>query len=587
MHTLQQWWSQTPGGTKVLAAGVVGLVVALSLLLARQMAGPAMEPLFDQPLDAAHRGRIIAYLKSQGVPHETEGGRLRVPAEERPKVLAGLRVQQLLPGEHPGGFASLTTHKPAWYLSNEQNRQVYHLALQEELSRVVRGYRGVRSATVIVSQPQAVGFGATHRRPTASVSVEMASGALDPRTVDAIAALVSGSVAEMRPQDVAVIDATAGRQFKARGEEDAPAALSHELQQGLEQAYREKIVRALSYIEGAIVAVNVEVDLVRRQTDSQFVDPAGSIELRVSERTEQVGVPGEQQPLIWRPGVRDAAYERAERHFQPAVSRTHEIASHPGGAPARVSATVNVPRSFFPSAGSALEIDEQLARIRRQIEPLVLSRLPGQVVVDVYPDLRPVSKAAAPAEASTSTTGLAQSAGLDPWLVVLGLLALAMLALGLRTPAAPRVAADSARPAAELGEDELVSRLPDAVQPQAIEEIAGVEDGSADVIRQVDDYLAGRWAQSASPDLELLDELDETTVRAVIGEVDRGQLVLALWLSGEEFRRKVLRNLPSDEARRVRRDLETMNPAPLSQIEHAQRTIFELASRYQAIGMAA
>lgn len=630
MYGIKEWWSQSPGGTKLLVVGMIALTLAVSVLVARRLAAPGMEPLFDQPLDAPHRSRITTYLQGEGVPYDTQGGRIRVPPEDRPRVLAALRVHELLPRDStPGaGFAALTTHKPAWYLSNEQNRQVYNLALQDELSRVVAGYPGVKRATVIVSQPQAVGFAATHRRPSASVSVEMSAGAgaLDARTVDAIAALISGSVSEMRPQDVAVIDATAGRQFKARASHSASTGIGQELQHGLEQAYREKIIGALSYIEGVIVAVNVEVDVVRRQTDSQTVDPMRTFELRLSERTLESNADSEDRALIWR---RESP-RSVERQFQPAISQRHETAVDPGGLPTRVSATVNVPRSFL-AHGDADDIQEQLARIRRQIEPLVLSREPGQVVVDIYPDARRAAGAVAPAAATPSAAGLSETTWFDPWPIAVGLLAISLLVLGLRRPAAPSAqqAVESTGPAPWANHEHLLAcvrgeqpqtiavilsrlsdekaaevliELPEAVQAEVVQRMAEMEEAAPDVLREVDDYLAGRLAETSPPadfqseivhdsplDPDLLDSLDDTTVRAVLDELGREDLVLAMRVAGDRFRRTVLRCVPRDEARRIRQELEAMTSGGvrICDIEAAQRRVLELASRYQSTAMAA
>ena len=632
MLALNTWWQQTPAGTKLLIAGIVVLAIAVCALLVSENLGPDMEPLLAGRLSASERQNIVAYLQSQDVPYRIHGGVIEVPAEQRPQLLAAMRVRSLIPAEEStSGFAKLTTHKPAWYLSNEQNRQLYNLALQDELSRVVSSYPAVRRATVIISHPQGLGFAATHRRPSASVNVEMASGMLDPRTVEAIAGLVSGAVAEMEPQDVAVIDATAGRQYTARASGDlAMTGEAHELKQGIEQACREKIIQTLSYIEGVIVAVNAEVDVVRRKMASDLVDPEHTLELRTAEQIDTLQEStsrGEQSALT---------SQRVARQFAPALSRRQETAVDPGGLPTRISATVNVPRSFFvaayrratgpratePSDADLLPfIDTQLARIRRQVEPLVLSREPGQVVVDVYPDSAGAAPEAAPALLSAPAAAEQPFASLldVPWPVaaMIGLLAsvliVARAARPRRSPAPPAAAAggppvnraserliNSIRDEhpqtiavclSRLPQDmaaEVLASLPDELTAEVLDRMTRMTDVESDILRDVDDYLAIRTAEEAPTDPDQLEHLDDATVRAVVEEVGGETLVAALRVAGPVFRERVMRHMPDSEGQRLRRSLEEPIPVCVSDIEAAQRRVLEIAARYQSVeGLAA
>ena len=88
---------------------------------------------------------------------------------------------------------------------------------------------------------------------------------VDKNLVDAIAGWVRGAVAEMRPQDVTVIDANLGRVFTVADEDQIlPGEAMAQMAQ-LEQYHRSKIMEVLSYIPGVIVAVNVRADPVLRQ----------------------------------------------------------------------------------------------------------------------------------------------------------------------------------------------------------------------------------------------------------------------------------------------------------------------------------
>jgi len=402
-----------------LAIGTLVMMVPMVLLLVLLYAGRAdMMPLLDQPLPSGKLAQITTYLDARDVPYRVDGDRVVVAIERRAEVLATLQMQELLPEDTSDGFKALLIENRSWYTTESEARQNYDLALQAELGSVISAYPWVRQSTVIISRPRKLGFGATYARPTASVNVVMATGRLDQKKVDALAGFVSGAVAEMRPQDVTVIDAAIGRQWKVRDAEDLIASDHLENVQKQELYYRQKLVDALGYINNVIVAVNVEVDLTRKHTDSYTLDPEKKVELLVRERTNSTettrGTAGAEPGVRANAGAANTAVgiggegggeksttDEAEREFDARVAETREKAFNPGGVPTKISATVNVPRSFFVAihnrgkGADAPEptdaelqptIDDNLKRIRAQVKNLVNAKEDGQVVVDVYPD---------------------------------------------------------------------------------------------------------------------------------------------------------------------------------------------------------
>ncbi len=410
---IQAQLSALTASQKMLIGVLVALVPGLLWLVVQYAASPEMVAVLDQPMDSAQRVQITSYLDGRGIPYRLVGDRVHVPAERSLDVLTSLQMQQLLPEDTSRGFDAIITAQ-TWWQSSTQNQQMYNVAKQNVLSSVLRAYPWVRDATVIISMPQQTGFGATHQRPTASVNIVTVGAALDQKKVDAVAGLVSGAVAEMRPEDVTVIDAVAGRQWKVRGEGEALPTDYLETLHAQERYYREKISSALSYIQNVIVAVNVEVDLTRRQTHTTSYDRAKSVELITSESNRSTNTSN--ATTAAEPGVRantgadltsrggnstSSTTEESENSFEPFAGKVDEVATQAGGAPVRINATVNIPRSFFvalfrqgkpPETPEPTDdvlqpiIQEHLARIRKQIEPLVMTKTASQVVVDVFPD---------------------------------------------------------------------------------------------------------------------------------------------------------------------------------------------------------
>ncbi len=419
MEWLKNWTAQIQAQlvelsvSQKLLIGTLAVVIAASLFLVALYAGqPQMVPLIDSAANESQRAAIVSYLDSRGVKYESRGDRILVPASQRSSIAAALHTGASLPDQQ-AGFA-LLIEQQTWWQSNEQYRQMYTIALQNELSQTIGRMRQVERAKVIISHPKVTGFAATHRRPTASVNVEMTDGSLNQNTANAIAALVSGAVAEMNAEDVAVIDAIAGRQFRARdGQQMIPSDFL-ELVQHQERLYRGKLTEALSYIPSVIVAVNVELQTTRRQRDSTTYDKDNSATLMTREHSRSEssterrsgGEPGVRANTGvditgTEGGGRETTLEEIETEFDPYAGVEHVQEFEPGGVPTRISATVNVPRSYFVGiymrgkAEDAAEpddaalqaiYDEHLQRIQRQVEPLLTSKSAGQLVVDVYPD---------------------------------------------------------------------------------------------------------------------------------------------------------------------------------------------------------
>lgn len=503
MQWLKNWMAQIGAflakltTSQKLLLGTLSVFILAALIMVAFYAGrPQMAPLIDRGLTAEQRAAVLDYLQGRSIPYKIEGDRVLVPEGRRVDVMAALQARQLVEDD-AASFATLV-EKQSWWQSNEQNRQMYTIALQSELAAAVEEMRGVDNARVIISHPKVRGFGRTHHRPTASVNVTMHGGALNRKKADAIAALVSGSVAEMSVKDVAVIDAVAGRQFRPRDEQQVMPTDLLELVQTQERTYRDKVASALSYMPDVIVAVNVSVDAAQRSIDQRTYSDEDSVSLITRERSREEestekrdgGEPGVRSntgmDIAGAGGTgRESSITERESEFEPHAGVKHEKIISPGGMPQKVSATVNVPRSYFvslfmrgkgddappPSDADLMPIiEEHLDRIKQQVEPLVSAAAPGKVVVDVYPDDRG-GVAAAGVSASAGDTGpmglLDQGVGRIIAPLVLAIVALVAMFLMIRKANQPTPIPDAAELAGlppMLGEGEAAG---EAVEDEA------------------------------------------------------------------------------------------------------------------------
>jgi flagellar M-ring protein FliF len=418
------------------------------------------------PVPADRQATSLARLKSAGIDAKLDAGSIVVPLAKQDQALAVLAQEDMLTGDTSAAFDQMLTRQNPW-MSNAQNAQAFLLAKNKVLGQIIGKMRGVRSADVVVSVPEEKGFGRSAVRPSAAVNVTMQSSSpVDRRMVEAIAGLVSGAVAGMKPQDVVVIDAQLGRQFTVKSENDVAPGETLELVDQIEQYHRRKISELLAYIPGVIVAVNVQTDSVQRKQVEEFTydssEPVKSEFNREMERKDgsESGAPGVRSNTgadvegANASGSHEKTNETRTEYGEKNLTRRTQ-AVEVGRNARQINVAVNVPRSYFvslhklskpaPAAGAEAKpedeptdevlkpiVDAHLIRIKTQVEPLVSINgqsgvVSGLVRVDVVPDAGAAYALAHPMAAQSAVTALASSA----WVKPAALLGLAIMAIGI------------------------------------------------------------------------------------------------------------------------------------------------------------
>ncbi len=457
-----------------LAIGcMVALLGAIIFVVALYASQPEMVPLLDQATPPADRAAITADLRSRNINFQIRNDRIMVPAERQMEALAALQLRQLLPKDTTEGFRALIVDRMSWWQTSDQQKQLELVAKQEVLKQVIQQMRDVQDATVIIALPQEQGFGATRERPTASANLVMVGGTkVNQKLVDAVAGLISGSIAEMTPEDVTVIDAIAGRSWRVRTDDAMTADSYLESLRAQEHLYQEKISSLLSYIPKVIVAVHVELDMTDRQRESQVFDNDSSVSLITASMTtsestvtrEKSGEPGArpntEADIRGSDGVGTTSNsETTEETFEPHAGSEVVRERTPRGLPERISASINVPRSYFVSlymqgkpedtpepTDAVLQplAAEHLDRIKNQVAPMLATGSPGDVVVDMYHDTAPALAAgtalAGAGGGAGGTIGAVLSHGMSKYIALGGLavVAVGMMLLMMRRAAAPQ-----------------------------------------------------------------------------------------------------------------------------------------------------
>jgi flagellar M-ring protein FliF len=408
-------------GALVTIAGLVLLVTVM--ISARPVMVELMPGATQEELTRAQ-----AALDQAGITTSSSAGKLLVRTEDQYRARARLAEGGALPGNTALLFDSLIAQQN-WMASKSEHDRNYNIALQNELARTILSFRGIERASVFIDAPEPIGLGMAYRKPTAAVNVMPSAGrGLDASLVDAIAGLVAGARAGLSVADVRVIDAKTGRQFRARSESDMQAGdyLDHVAK--VETRVQEKLLDALRYIPGVIVAVNASVDLRRASTSTRSMLPVsptgGSLALPSRERTTnsttggaggaaEPGVRSNVQDDIARGGGGSARSndEQTETEFQIAVGSKQQEILDPRGMPTRVNVTINVPREHIAALIRTKGGDEKAEvkpedletnftterdRIAKDLQPLVESTVasvdtgkfdttPGTVTVSMIP----------------------------------------------------------------------------------------------------------------------------------------------------------------------------------------------------------
>ena len=403
-----------PASAKLLAGSLL-VIVALGLFLIAQWSATVTSVPFA--VTAAAYDEAKTFLANRGVTYEEINGRLMVPAERHAELLAGFAEQG--GGEGAGidfeGMIGLDSP----FDTTRQSETKKLIALQNVLARTIGGFRNVKSATVFISPKPATPLGASRHVQTASVHVTMRAGGLTQEQVDSIAAMIAGTQAGLKPENVAVTDGTQNYRttFGRAG------AGGENLEQSLKiaDAVQQRIATLLAAIDGVRIAVNPQVVTVeRKRTKTEFRD---GISVPISEQSQtsemkgasQAREPGTvpntgMQVMSSAGGGSQSTTERSENRYLSQIPGTQETELDPTGYATKIDVGVAIPWSYFvkvwklrnpPQEGAeAKEPDEatlapirteEIARITKLIEPLVATDAvedakPGTVAISWFYD---------------------------------------------------------------------------------------------------------------------------------------------------------------------------------------------------------
>lgn len=282
MQNLIALWSGIDPRRRIIVILATVAMFGAVLGLTRLVTTPGMALLYAG-LEAEAAGDVIAALDQQGVAYEVRGASVYVDSARRDAVRMTLAADGL-PANTGAGY-ELLDRLSGFGTTSQMFDAAFWRAREGELARTIVASPHIRAARVHIAARDSQPFRSSPA-PTASVSITPASGRLIPEQAQAIQHLVAAAVPGLKPENVAVIDATTGLVQSA--DANAPSD-----QTGIDRAsaLRQSIARLLEARVGrgnAVVEVTVDTETDSESITERHLDPEGRVAISTDteERTQ-------------------------------------------------------------------------------------------------------------------------------------------------------------------------------------------------------------------------------------------------------------------------------------------------------------
>lgn len=274
-----------------IVAGLLLVVVVISLayLFNRQTASPDAFLFGGEPVTVAELPNIeAAFGKASLKNYSIEGNRIRVPRGEESTYMAALADSQAMPATYGSHISKALDTNDIFSNKIKQDQRMKH-GKEMELAQIIGKMQGIGRAAVMFDIRDEGGLNRT-KIFTAAVSVEtLGSIPLEEARVQSIRHLVAGSFAGMKPESVAVIDLKNNRSYP----QGRPGELlsgtqdpTYQTMMAYEQEWTRKVLNALSYVPGALVTCNVELNRDLEVTERKLAYESKTVMTQQSETGE-------------------------------------------------------------------------------------------------------------------------------------------------------------------------------------------------------------------------------------------------------------------------------------------------------------
>lgn len=281
--------SMTPAARITTGLLLVLILVSAGYLFNHQISGGNAYLLDGHTFSSEELTAMQAAFGKAGLSNfEVEGNRIRVQRGQKAKYLGALADAEAMPAEF-GSYLANAVNKPGPFTSRQQQEMMMKVALEQQLSKIIKEMKGIEKAAVIYAIDKKGGL-RPELNTTASVSVKpLGTAPLAPGQIPAIRYLVARAIPGLSPERVTIIDTNLGRAYNANGSDGAPDVLddpyvSH--RKHYQEEFESKVRQALAFVPGVIVTANVEIDPeLRHSEQKRKVDPK-PVPITISDENE-------------------------------------------------------------------------------------------------------------------------------------------------------------------------------------------------------------------------------------------------------------------------------------------------------------
>jgi flagellar M-ring protein FliF len=350
MDRVKAFWSSRTSKQQLYLGAGLAVTLATIALLGQMMTSPDYKPLMSG-LEAADAQAISAQLTAKKIPFllGPDGASISVPADQ---VDAARLEVSSHDSPHSGRMGFEIFDKVSWGQTEFDERVNYQRALEGELERTIQTMSNIKSARVHLVMAKDSVFTDRERGAKASVTLRLRGGSLSRDELSAITRLVAGAVDELKPADVAIVDADSNQAL-------GPAGGMEGAGEEEEQILTRRLIATLAPVVGADrihATVNLEYETGSSEESEEKYDPAVSIPLNMQRSEENVsgdaaigGIPGtSSNVLAAKPGTpaatpaKDGGQSSKTESATYGVNRTTRHSIEPAGRIRRLTAAVLV-----------------------------------------------------------------------------------------------------------------------------------------------------------------------------------------------------------------------------------------------------
>lgn len=254
---------------RIIAVASTAAVI-VSFWTVVKLANQEAESLLFSGLEPAVAGEIAAQLDGLGTDYTIKGSAIYVPDSQRDRLRLEM-ARQGLPAASSGGY-ELLDDLNGFSTTSDMFDAAYWRAKEGELTRTILAVPGVRSARVHLGITRQSAFRRANNQKTASVTLEAPMGLTEDqaRSIQFLTAL---AVADLRPDNVAVIDTARGVVAGPGGRPNGVGGLNvTDRQTELENSIL-RMLEAHVGIGNARVTVSMDIQRESMAQTERLIDP--------------------------------------------------------------------------------------------------------------------------------------------------------------------------------------------------------------------------------------------------------------------------------------------------------------------------